>query len=205
MRLKVQVRNSKECRIELHFQDLSVRYNNGYAPYLKIKEGEEIPVDLLDADDVKKSMLVGSLKGYIDNGWVVEVKDGDAIAAQETTRLSHFITEEMVFRPEMIQPLKLLNNLPQDVAIDAQSPTAPILPEAKAAEMTNHVAAKIEPITDLALVKTFEDFERLSHFLKIRFIKDSDNLELLKDILGKTTSAQLMNNITLRLTQIKIS
>jgi len=203
MRLKVKIRNSKECRTELQFQDLSVRFNNGYAPFLRIQEGEEIPLDLLDAEDVKKSLRVGSLKGYIDNGWVVEIKEDEVVKPEEPTRLSNFITEQMVFRPEMIQPLKPLqtpNAVPQE-----QSPAVPILPEVKVADASQVPAPKIEPITDLALVKTFEDFERLSQFLKLRFIKDSDNIELLKDILGKTPSVQLKNNITLRLTQIKIS
>ena len=199
MRLKVQIRNSKECRIELQFQDLSVKYNNGYAQFLRIREGEEIPLDLLDAEDVRKSLLVGSLKGYMDNGWVVEIKPEEKLNEPEVTRLSNFITEQMVFRPEMIQPLKPLDASPQDT--DAKSPAAPILPEVKEVEKIS--TPKIEPITDLALVKTFEDFERLSQFLKLRFIKDSDNFELLKDILGKTPSVQLKNNITLRLSQHK--
>jgi len=201
MRLKVQIRNSIECRIELHLQDLSVKFNNGYAPYLKIREGEEIPLDLLDAEDVRKSLRVGSLKGYMDNGWIVEIKEDESPAKEEPTRLSNFITEEMIHRPEMIQPLKPLE--PQKVEVTQQSPAATILPEVKVVETIS--TPKIEPITDLALVKTFEDFERLSQFLKLRFIKDSDNFELLKDILGKTPSVQLQNNITLRLTQIKNS
>ena len=203
MRLKVQIRNSKECRTELHFQDLSVKYNNGYAPYIRVKEGEEIPLDLLDAEDIKKSLRVGSLKGYIDNGWVVEIKDTDVLKEPEVTRLSNFITEQMVFKPEMIQPLKPLQAAKQEVLQQEQSPAVPILPEVKVVEAEKLATPKIEPITDLALVKTFEDFERLSQFLKMRFIKDSDNIELLKDILGKTPSVQLKNNITLRLTQIK--
>ncbi len=204
MRLRVQTRNSKECRIELHFQDLSVKYNNGYAQYLKVREGEEIPLDLLDAEDVKKSLRVGSLKGYIDNGWVVEIKPDEVPKKEEPTRLSNFITEQMVFRPEMIQPLKPLEASQQDAKNNEQSPAVPILPEVKVAETTVSTP-KIEPITDLTLVKTFEDFERLSQLLKIHFIKDSDNFELLKDILGKTPSVQLKNNITLRLAQIKIA
>lgn len=205
MRLKVQIRNSKECRTELHFQDLSVKFNNGYAPYLKIKEGDEIPLDLLDAEDIKKSLRVGSLKGYIDNGWVVEIKENEVLKEPEATRLSNFITEEMVFRPEMIQPLKPIETLKQDVKTNEQSPSVPILPEVKAVETEKVSTPKIEPITDLTLVKTFEDFERLSQLLKLHFIKSSDNIELLKDILGKTPSVQLQNNITLRLTQIKNS
>ena len=203
MRLRVKIRNSKECRIELHFQDLSVKYNNGYAPFLRVAEGEEIPLDLLDTEDVKKSLRVGSLKGYIDNGWIVEINENDPVVKENPTQLSNFITEQMVFRPEMIQPLKSIQAIKQETTQDTQSPAVTILPEVKVVEAEKLATPKIEPITDLALVKTFEDFERLSQFLKLRFIKDSDNIELLKDILGKTPSVQLKNNITLRLTQIK--
>src|SRR5690348_9977990 len=98
MRLRVKIRNSKECRTELHFQDLSVKFNNGYAPYLRVKEGEEIPLDLLDTEDIKKSLRVGSLKGYLDNGWVEEIKENEVVKPEEPTRLSNFITEQMVFQ-----------------------------------------------------------------------------------------------------------
>lgn len=203
MRLRVKIRNSKECRTELHFQDLSVKFNNGYAPYLRVKEGEEIPLDLLDTEDIKKSLRVGSLKGYLDNGWVEEIKENEVVKPEEPTRLSNFITEQMVFRPEMIQPLKPIQAAKE--VLQEQTPAAPILPEVKVVEAPQVSAPKIEPITDTALVKTFEDFERLSQSLKLHFIKNCDNIELLKDILGKTPSVQLKNNITLRLTQLKIS
>jgi hypothetical protein len=202
MRLKVKIRNSKECRTELQFQDLSVKYNNGYAPFLRINEGDEIPLDLLDPEDIKKSLRVGSLKGYIDNGWVVEITEADPLNKLEELRLSNFITEQMMANPVMIAPLKPIEASKKEVLVEEQSPATPILPEVKA-EPQKASAPKIEPITDLALVKTFEDFDRLSQFLKLRFIKDSDDFELLKQILGKISSVQLKNNITLRLKQVK--
>jgi hypothetical protein len=44
----------------------------------------------------------------------------------------------------------------------------------------------------------------LSHFLKLRFIKESSDVELLRQIQTLTTSAQFKNNVSLRLSQIKI-
>ena len=41
-RYRVAIKNAKECRIELTFSDLCVKYSNGFSPVLKIKEGEEI-------------------------------------------------------------------------------------------------------------------------------------------------------------------
>src|SRR5690348_14938770 len=107
MRLRVKIRNSKDCRTELNFPDLSVKYNNGYSLPLKIKEGEEIPLDLLDLEDVKKSLRIGSLKGYSDNGWLEEITaENEKVSNEQPTRLSHFITEKMISAPEMIAPLK---------------------------------------------------------------------------------------------------
>lgn len=201
MRLRVKIRNSKDCRTELNFPDLSIKYNNGYAAPLKLKEGEEIPLDLLDDSDVQKSLRIGSLKGYTDNGWIEEIKSEDKLKDDDPVRLSHFITERMISAPEIIAPLKPLESEAQPSK--EETPAAPILPEVKEVDKSQTPMPKATQITDLALVKTYEDFNTLSHFLKLQFIKDSNDIALLKDILGKTPSVQFKNNINLRLTQIK--
>lgn len=198
MRIRVRIRNSKDCRTELNFPDLSIKYNNGYSAPLKINEGDEIPLDLLDASDVEKSMRVGSLKGYMDNGWIEEIKS--EVKDEDPVRLSHFITERMILAPEMIAPLKPLESAaptPKE-----ETPATQILPEVKEVDKSQIPAPKVQ-ITDLTLVKTYEDFNTLSHFLKLQFIKDSNDIPLLMDILGKTPSVQFKNNINLRLTQVK--
>jgi hypothetical protein len=201
MRLRVKIKNAKECRIELNFPDLSVKYNNGFAPSLKVAEGTEIPLDVLDPEDIRKSMKVGSLRGYLDNGWIEEFVE-EPIVKEDPTRLSHFITEQMVLAPNMLLPLKPLVKI-QEVK-DVPLPQ-PILPEEPKVVDHNQISVLLtEPITDLTSIKSYDDFNRLSHLLKIRWIKESTNMELLKDIAGKTTSAQFKNNINFRLTQIKV-
>ena len=198
MRLRVRIKNAKECRIELPFPDLSVRYNNGYAPALKIAEGQEIPLDVLDPEDVRKSLKVGSLRGYLDNQWIEEIVDEETIKSYSTP-ISQFITEQMVLAPK-IEPIKIVKQLKQEVPLPQ-----PNLPEvAKVVEAQLIPVSQIEAITDLSLVKTYEEFNRLSHFLKLRFIKESNDIELLRQIQTLTTSPQFKNNITLRLSQIKI-
>jgi len=201
MRLKVNIRNAKDCRIELSFPDLSVKYNNGWAPALHIKEGNEIPLDVLDPEDVRKSLRVGSLKGYMENGWVSEIVDDAVPLPEQLTSLSHFITEQMVSAPGMIAPLKVLD--PVVPATDVLPAKPNLLEEVKVVEKSVVVAPKPNEISDTSLVKTFEDFERLSHTLKLRFIKDCLDPLLLRDILSKTPSNQFKNNINFRLTQIK--
>ncbi|MGH7975017.1 MAG: hypothetical protein ACREBR_05800 [bacterium] len=200
-RLRVVIRNAKECRTILSFPDLQIIFSNDYKLPLTVKEGEEIPLDLLDQDDIKKSLRAGSLKGYMDNGWIAEIIE-NAAPVEEPTRLSHFITEQMILAPGMSAPLKPL----AAVAHAAKEvPATPILPEVKKVEKPVVVSApKAEAITDPSLVKSFEDFEKLSLSLKLRFIKDSTDIALLKDILGKTSSVQIKNNIQLRISQIKV-
>lgn len=200
MRLRVKIRNSKECRTELNFPDLSIKYNNGYAPSLRVVEGAEIPLDVLDPEDVRKSLKVGSLKGYADNGWIEEFTEDPITTVEAPTPLSHFITEQMILAPNMLLPLKPLVKTQEEKVVPPKS----ILPEETKVVDQNQISVpQVEPITDLTLIKSYDDFNRLSHFLKLRWIKESTNMELLKDIAGKTTSVQFRNNINLRLTQIK--
>jgi hypothetical protein len=199
-RYRVAVKNAKENRIELTFSDLCVKYTNGFSPVLKIKEGEEVPLSVCDPEDLRKSWLVGSLKGYVENGWLQEIIE-DTIVKEQASTISQFITEQMVMapkpnliKPEVVQKQQEVSPLPQ-----------PNLPEvAKVVEVQPISAPQVEAITDLSLVKTYEDFNRLSHFLKLRFIKESINIELLRQIQSLTTSSQFKNNVSLRLTQIKI-
>lgn len=185
MRLRVRIKNAKECRIELNFPDLSVKYNNGYAPALKVAEGDEIPLDVLDPEDIRKSLKVGSLKGYLDNQWVEEIKE-DVIEIQPILNSSQFVSEQD------------MNKLPK-----IEVPPQQILPEAPVEQQKVSVAHN-ESITDLNKVFSYDDFCKLSHFLKLRFIKESDNVVLLNELSGKTPSTQFKNNIQLRLSQIKI-
>lgn len=199
-RYRVAIKNSKENRTELIFSDLCVHYSNGFSPVLKVKEGEEIPLSVCNEEDIRKSWLVGSLKGYLENKWIEEIKANE-VTLEQPVKLSHFITEQMIQAPGMIAPLKPLpvkEPVPKEVPPQTNLPEE--VPEIEKAKVS---IVLIEPITDLTLVKTYEEFERLSHFLKLRFIKDSSDISLLKDILGKTPSVQFKNNITLRLTQIK--
>ena len=200
-RYRVAIKNSRDCRIELTFNDLCVKYSNGFSPTLKIKEGDEVPLDVCDPEDVRKSWLVGSLKGYLENKWLEEILD-DKISPEPVVKasISQFITEQMVMAPKIV-PVVVVS-IPEPAKVEV--PSTPILPEVvKIAEPVAVSAPILESIHDLALIKSFDDFNRLSHALKLRFIKESNNIELLKDISGKTSSVQFKNNINLRLTQIK--
>ena len=188
-RYRVVIRNAKECCISLNFPDLCIHYSNGFSPSLKVMEGEEIPLDVCDPEDIRKSLLAGSLKGYLANGWLEEILEETSFLSSNSViqNSSQFVTE---------QDIKIV---PQTEISTPQTN----LPEVQVVEKKSISVTQDEPITDLTKISSYEDFNRLSHFLKLRFIKESSNIDLLKEIAGKTSSAQFKNNINLRLSIIK--
>src|ERR1035438_4488827 len=100
-RYRVCCKNSKENQVEITFADLCVKYSNGFSPTLKVKEGEEVPLSVCDPEDIRKSWLVGSLKGYLENKWIELIPEDEII--KEVTPTSHFITEQMVLAPKVEQ------------------------------------------------------------------------------------------------------
>ena len=184
-RFRVSIRNAKECRIELPFPDLCVKYSNGFSPILRVKEGEEIPVEALDPEDVRKSLLTGSLKGYLENNWIEEIIEKEPVS----------ISVEPVFDAQKLS----------DTKVDTSDKSFPLSasPDLKENIILEQSVPKVESITDLSKVNSYEDFNKLSHSLKLRYIKDSSDIELLKIILKNTSSNQIKNNISLRISNFK--
>lgn len=193
MRLKVKIRNSKDTSTLLPFPDLCVKYTNGFSPSLKIEEGKEIPLDVLDPEDVRKSLLVGSLRGYIDNGWVEEIIE--EVAPSPISMVDVIGETKKDEKQTVLIEIAPLENTPQTLP-------AVNLPE-KEAPIPSIVVADSLPVTDCSLVKSYDDFCRLSHLLKLRFIKESTNKNLLNEIFSTTPSSQFKNNITIRLQQLQ--
>ena len=162
----------------LHFPDLQVRYSTGYLLPLKIKEGEYIPLEILDPLDVKKSLLAGSLGKYIASGDVV-VED-DEIVLKAT--------------PKKRQLAEIVSNAPE----------FPQQPEISTKEEAAKVIEQpiVEQVTSLSAVKTIADFTKLGYFLKLRFIKECNDKALLQELFSKLDSRQLKNNIQLKLSQL---
>jgi hypothetical protein len=189
-RYRVKIKNSKDNLTYVPFPDLVVKWTNGWAEPLKIKEGEEIPLEACDTEDVRKSWLVGSLKRYTDSGFIEEF-----VVKPEPKPL----TEKELKFLEALKPIQGTGDIPlmpippkpvSDKAEEKQE-VKPNLPEAQ------------NTLSNFSLVKSYEDFSKLSYFLKLRFIKESNDKELLKTILEKSDSPQFKNNISLRLPGIR--
>lgn len=188
-RYRVKIKNSKDNLTFVPFPDLVVKWTNGWAEPLKIKEGEEIPLLACDSEDVRKSFLVGSLFRYLNSGFIEE------------------IPEEI--KPKPLTPIELAAiKAATPIQGTGDIPVMPIPPKpvsdvSKVVEVKPSLPETQSTLSNFSLVKSYEDFSKLSYFLKLRFIKESNDKELLKTILEKTDSPQFKNNISLRLPGIR--
>jgi hypothetical protein len=181
-RYRIKIINSKDCLTYVTFPDLSIRYNNGWSEPIKVREGNEIPLDALDSEDVRKSWIAGSLRRYTNTGWIEEILEEIKPKLPTEKELKFLERIKPIVGTgdiPIIQPLPLVSNKVEEIK--------PNLPEAQST------------LSNFTLVKTFDDFSKLSYFLKLRFIKETQNKELLTIILSKTESPQFKNNISLRL------
>ena len=185
-RYRVKIKNAKDNLSYVPFPDLVVKYTNGWAEPLKIKEGEEIPLAACDPEDVRKSFLAGSLHRYLGTDWIEQIIE--------------------VPKPKPLTPIEI-------AAIKAATPIQgtgdiPVMPPPPTAvsQKVEEVAPQNLPkesapttLSNFSLVKTYDDFCKLSYFLKLRFIKESNDIPLLKEIQQKSDSHQFKNNISVKL------
>jgi hypothetical protein len=186
-RFCVRIKNSKDNLTYVTFPDLIVRYTSGWNEPLKIKEGQEIPISACDSEDVRKSWLAGSLKKYTDSGWIEEIIDPPQPKP---------LTPLEILAIKAATPIVGTGNIP---FIDVPIPPKPVSDVSGTKEVKPNLPEAQSTLSNFSLVKSYEDFSKLSYFLKLRFIKESNNKELLKEILSKTDSHQFKNNIQVKL------
>lgn len=175
---RVAVINSPENRQLVKFHDLLIKYSTGYMIPLQLLEGDLIPLEVLDPVDVQKSLIVGSLGKYIRDKKVF-VED-DAPLPQEEIK-----TET----PKELPPIAKSK---VEAEPKAETPLEPKRP-------AQDLKTEEKPLTNFEEVHTIEDFNRLAYFLRLRFVRESPDLELLKKISSCSDSLQLKNLIQFRL------
>jgi len=164
----------------LKFPDLLVKYSTGYLLPLTVKEGQYIPLEILDEQDVKKSLIIGSLGRFVAGGQV-KVEDDLKPIESEVAQIKQEV------KPIIEQEVK---------------PTI-----AAKSEIPQSVVEKKEPeklLTNLSEIKQVDDFFKLGYFLKLSFIKNSTDKALLTQILQKTPvdAKQLQNNLQVKISQL---
>jgi hypothetical protein len=163
----------------LEFPDLLIKYSTGYSIPLSVHQDEYVPLEILDPLDVKKSLIAGSLGRYIAAGQVKVEGDELGVVNMET------------------RPRQVIVPAVQQVINEPTNQEVQTLPQPNPKVEPPKI---IEPqITNLSDVKELKDFDRLSFYLKKRFLRESQDKALLLRIYQTTTSDSFKIQIKQRL------
>jgi len=169
----------------LTFEDLIVKYTSGYQYPLKIRKGSYVPVEIFDPLDIQKSLTVGSLRHYIDDGSVIiDYSDLEKKKKQRILR----------------KKKKDIKDIKPTLKPSVEENKAEPSPETSQQKAEETKPANDEQI-DLQDVKAETDFFKLSFFNKMQFIKNCKDKSLLSKLLEKLPedAKQLKLHITYRL------
>jgi hypothetical protein len=172
----------------LKFQDLLIKYSTGYLLPLKVKQGDYIPLDILDPMDVKKSLIVGDLGRHLKSGNIVAEDDSIKPVVVEVPKVVAPVIVHAVQSPPALTPTVGLP-VPEPQNLPVPGVPAPSLVELQKAQENNNM--------DLGSVKTAADFNKLRYFLKLRFIKECNDGPLLQQIFNQLDpkDTQFRNNL----------
>lgn len=172
----------------LAFPDLIVRYSSGLQYELKVKQGEFIPVELFNSLDIKKSLLTGSLKNFIEGGAVkVEYSDLEQKKRRRKQRKSKKLPIQKLPSVEEEKPNLKIEEPPKEI------------PQQKSEEST-FVDDKDVNFKEIVTVK---DFSKLSYFKKTSFAKQSKNKSLLTELLKiDQLDSHIKNTIIFHLSEL---
>jgi hypothetical protein len=74
--------------------DLHIVYSGGLKTLIRLEKGQELPVDILDPIDVKKSLAFGALGRLIKAGWIKEIQtDAEVLEFQRKLKTIIFPSE----------------------------------------------------------------------------------------------------------------
>jgi len=170
----------------LIFPDLLVTYSSGLQYELKVKQGELVPVELFNSLDIKKSLLTGSLKNYIEGNAVkVEYSDYE----QQKRKRKHKKTH--------IPPVQKLPSIEEE-KLDLKTEPPKEIPQSKPEE----IQFVDDKDVNFNTIETVEDFSKLSYFKKTSFAKQSKNKSLLTELLKQDQlDSHIKNTIIFHLSE----
>lgn len=192
----------------LDFPELTIKFSNGTSFPLKGKKGEILALDACDPEDVRKSLLAGSLKNCLISGIIQEVKDenNDISNIDCTTSIPTIkkkdlkkvtiegsITEEERIRQEQYKnlPLEIINgdeNIIKESASDkifGQKEEDALKTESSVTsfgykEIESEGKSRIEHVLlDIQMVKSYNDFKLLPLNLKLEYIQQAGREQIL--------------------------
>jgi len=214
---------------ETNIFDLYIPFSNGKPVQVRLKKGDTIPTELLNKEDLEKSLRFGGLGRLLKAGIIKKV-DSKEEAEKLSTELkkqkrpSEIETQELINRYNNVnsfdqkkmeekreegQVQNLQSDSPSQVEAFAVSTNNAGEPTVQQTELNRTEEKKksafdeYQPMTDLSKITTVEEFKKLNHFDKLYFVKGTKNIDLLKDITEVIKERQVLNNCKLRIEELE--
>lgn len=193
--------------------DLHIKAKNPlYSRAVKLKKGEYILTELLEFEDLKKSRLSGALSHFIKKGWVTvenpsvptkavvqsavkEIKAGEPL----TERGAGLVAPKDVTNIIADAP-KFNNNL--DYPKDVQTKSYELVSKEQSRTPNAFAIAETE-VPSNKIEESFEKFNSLKYFQKLKAIREMNDIKLLETITSKCNYPQLVHNSKNRLREIQ--
>ena len=185
----------------LDFPELTVKFSNGTSFPLKGKKGEILALEACEPEDVRKSLLAGSLKNCLMSGIIQEIKEdnkdisniSDNISIEKKDGDNEDNEDNEVIKEHISD--KVFCQSEKDVLNSESSITSFGYKEisAEGKSRTEHVLLNIE------MVKSYDDFKLLPLNLKLEYIHKANrkHLLILNKIISESHSKQLVSNAKL--------
>lgn len=197
--------------------DLFIKATNPvYNRKVSLKKGEYVLTELLDFEDLKKSRIAGALSKFIEMGWVTVENPSIPVAQRVAKSLelaapdrSQSISErEMgsVLARDITNLVGAVATQPKDLGYPAD--TQPKVIESLSLDKsrnTNSLAISEPQAASPALTaqETFDKFESLRYFQKLKAIKESVSIVLLEMIVARSSYPQLVHNAKNRIRELQ--
>lgn len=194
-------------------RDLLIKAKNSvYVRPVTLNRGEYILTELLDFADLKKSRTSGALKQLIQMGYIAVENSAvpNETIARETVMApaskSSVITE---LQAGTVSPNDITNLISGKDSPESSAPNVLDYPEDKQPKVYELISDEQSrtpntfAISEVDASNTFEKFNSLRYFQKLKAIREMTDVRLLETITTKSSYPQLIHNSKTRLKEIQ--
>ena len=185
------------------FPELQITFTSGTKLVLSGKKGDILPLEVCNETDVVKSLLVGGLKSALEAGWIVEV-DEETMEPKTVPVQGKQIDNLKAPEETGEQPARerIVDSTAKIAEIDSLNASSSV--KTITLEDTQQIEPRLqEVLLNIDQVNSFDDFIKLTHNLKLEYIKSAKDKKVLELIINRSASKQLKANAKLRLKELE--
>jgi len=191
----------------LDFFDLTYKTKDGVTRIYRGQLDEIIPVEKFDKKIFENSLKSGCLFRAINAGWVQVLKgDKNPKDVKNEKTLAQKVGTTSLNPKDAKEIFENVNSDVRPVKVNEYA-TAYVTKNSIEKEAENESGTKLKEDKskiEKNQINSYEDFNKLGYFLKLKFVKQTSNIDILNKIIDKTEVKQLKNNAEKKLKELKL-